>query len=118
MDLRLRRAYEAPGPKDGYRVLVDRVWPRGVSRDAIQIDLWLKQVAPSTELRKWFGHDVANWSGFKSRYRRELKAVDAELKVLREKMQQGPVTLVYGAKDETHNQAVVLRDYLLQDTSK
>jgi uncharacterized protein YeaO (DUF488 family) len=118
MKLLLKRAYEAPGPKDGYRVLVDRVWPRGVSRDTIKIDLWLKEVAPSTQLRKWFAHDVDNWSGFKSRYRRELRKVDAELDVLREQLRHGPVTLVYGARDEIHNQAVVLRDYLLKDNAK
>lgn len=115
MDLRLKRAYEPPVTEDGFRVLVDRVWPRGVPKDSLQLDLWLREIAPSAALRKWFGHKVANWAGFQQRYRQELQAADAELQVLRERMRQGTVTLVYGAKDEAHNQAVVLRDYLLAD---
>jgi uncharacterized protein YeaO (DUF488 family) len=111
----LKRAYEPPGPKDGCRVLVDRLWPRGVSKSSIKIDLWLKEVAPSPALRKWFGHEVANWNEFRRLYRQELREETEELQVLRNRIQQGPVTLVYGAKDENHNHAMVLRDYLLED---
>jgi uncharacterized protein YeaO (DUF488 family) len=114
MDVRLKRAYQPASPEDGYRVLVDRIWPRGVARDSLQIDLWLKEVAPSTALRKWFAHDPAKWDEFQARYRRELQELEAELQVLREHMAQGVLTLVYGAKDKTHNQAVVLRDFLLE----
>jgi uncharacterized protein YeaO (DUF488 family) len=113
MDVQLKRAYEAACVEDGYRVLVDRLWPRGISKESLQIDLWLKEIAPSNELRKWFKHDIAKWPEFQKRYRHELKAADEELKILRERMQAGPLTLVYGAKDKIHNQAVVLRDYLI-----
>lgn len=104
----IRRAYEAPTHNDGYRVLVDRVWPRGVSKEDIHIDEWAKDVAPSTELRKWFGHDPERWDEFQSRYRKELKGIDA-LGELVEQSRSKRITLVYGAHDEVHNQAVLLQ---------
>ena len=117
IDVRIKRAYEPPARGDHCRVLVDRVWPRGVSKDTLKADLWLKDIAPTTELRKWFGHDVARWDEFQRRYRKELDAAEAPLETLRERLRQGRVTLLYGAKDEAHNQAVVLRDYLLERES-
>lgn len=112
-NIRLKRAYAAADDGDGKRILVDRLWPRGVSKDEAAIDGWMKELAPSTALRKWFNHDPARWAEFQLRYRQELggnQALLAELRVLAE---QGPVTLVYGARDEVHNDAVVLREVLL-----
>lgn len=110
----LRRAYDEPTHNDGARILVDRVWPRGVSKEDLQIEAWEKDVAPSTELRKWFGHDVDRWDGFRTRYRDELAKGDAKEAVDRlvERLDSGRITLVYGARDEEHNQAVVLREVL------
>lgn len=109
--LKLKRAYEPAEAGDGRRVLVDRIWPRGVSKDEAHVDLWLKEVAPSTALRKWFGHDPARWSEFRERYFKELRANPA-VENLRQIMAAGPVTLVYGAKDTQHNQAVALAEFL------
>ncbi|HEY4029428.1 MAG TPA: DUF488 domain-containing protein [Caulobacteraceae bacterium] len=109
--LNLKRAYESAGPDDGRRVLVDRVWPRGVSKAEAHVDLWLKEVAPSTALRKWFGHLPERWPAFRERYLEELKANPA-VDDLRKMAGQGPVTLVYGAKDKERNQAVVLAEVL------
>ena len=111
--VRLKRAYVDPAKGDGQRVLVDRIWPRGVAKTEAKIDVWLKEVAPSTELRKWFGHKPERWAEFRSRYRRELKDNPA-VQALRQIMAEGPVTLVYGAKDRLHNQAVVLAEYLAE----
>lgn len=108
MSISLKRAYEVPGSRDGARVLVDRIWPRGVTKEKAKIDLWLKEVAPSTELRKWFGHDPQRWAEFRKRYRAELKG-SASLAELRKMASKGKVTLVYAASDEEHNNAVVLR---------
>jgi len=108
----IRRAYEAPGRNDGYRVLVDRLWPRGVAKDGARIDEWPREVAPSTELRRWFGHDPARWLEFRDRYRQELMGHADLVEGLLGRARQGRVTLVYGARDEAHNQAVVLREYL------
>ena len=112
MQVALKRAYEAPEPGDGFRVLVDRLWPRGVSRDSAQIDLWLKEIAPSTALRKWFAHDVSKWAAFRDRYFRELDANPDAITQLMEHIRRGRVTLVYGAKDQEHNDAVALKEYL------
>ncbi|MGH7550173.1 MAG: DUF488 domain-containing protein [Gemmatimonadota bacterium] len=112
MPLKLKRAYEPPEPGDGFRILVDRLWPRGLSKSSAQIDLWLKEVAPSTELRKWFGHDPAKWAAFRRRYFRELEENPEAVEQLREHTRQGTVTLVYGARDEEHNDAVALEEYL------
>lgn len=108
----LRRAYDAPTRNDGRRVLVDRVWPRGVSRPDAQIDHWCREVAPSDELRRWFGHDVGRWEEFQRRYRRELRDHVEQLDELTAWARGGRVTLVYGAKDREHNNAVVLRDVI------
>ena len=106
------RAYEPPGDDDGSRYLVDRVWPRGIRKDALRIEQWLRDVAPSNELRRWFGHDPQRWDDFVERYRAELDANRAAWEPLLEAASQGPITLVYGARDPEHNQAVALRDYL------
>lgn len=111
MDIKLKRAYEAPAQSDGMRILVDRLWPRGLSKARAAIDQWLKEVAPSNELRQWFGHDPEKWPEFRKRYRAELKDNPA-LAELRDLSRKGTVTLVYAAKDELHNQAVVLRQVL------
>lgn len=109
--LKIKRAYEDSSEDDGVRVLVDRVWPRGVSKEEAHIDWWAKEVAPSTELRKWFGHEPERYPEFKRRYKSELKGNDA-LPRLKELVKEGDVTLVYGAKDEEHNQATVLQEVL------
>ncbi len=111
MDIRTRRAYEDIAKNDGYRVLVDRIWPRGVSKEDLDLDDWCKDVAPSDDLRKWFGHDPEKWGEFQRRYRSELDDNGA-VKALLDKVRDGRVTLIYGAKDETHNNAMALRDYL------
>ena len=112
--VRLKRAYEEPERADGYRVLVDRLWPRGVRKGALAVDAWLKEIAPSDELRRWFGHDAARWEEFARRYRDELGRQPAAGLVaeLAARSKRDTVTLVYGAKDEVHNQAVVLREVL------
>jgi uncharacterized protein YeaO (DUF488 family) len=110
--LRVKRVYDPPTDDDGVRVLVDRVWPRGLSKEKAQIDHWLKDVAPSTALRQWFGHDPARWTEFRRRYRAELEQNLAPLEALRSLIRGKPATLVYGARDEQHNQAVVLAEIL------
>lgn len=112
-NVKLKRAYEAAEPADGIRILVDRLWPRGVSKDEAAVDQWVKDVAPSTELRKWFGHDPARWDEFRKRYVAELEQHPDQLKELRGLARRSPITLVYSAHDETHNDAVVLRDFIL-----
>ncbi|OZB36873.1 MAG: hypothetical protein B7X35_03090 [Halothiobacillus sp. 14-56-357] len=111
--MKLKRAYDLPTNDDGYRVLVDRLWPRGLSKADAKIDLWLKAVAPSTELRQWFGHDSEKWPEFKRQYHGELKdnPAWAELQAI---AQQRDVTLVYAAKDQLHNNAVVLKQLLVR----
>jgi uncharacterized protein YeaO (DUF488 family) len=108
----LKRVYEAPCPEDGLRVLVERLWPRGLSKERAAVDLWLKDAAPSPELRKWFGHDPARWERFQDCYRRELLEKTDAVRLLREKAKEGTVTLVYAARDEEHNAAVVLKRFL------
>jgi uncharacterized protein YeaO (DUF488 family) len=112
MQIRLKRAYEKPADDDGRRFLIDRIWPRGVGREALKIDAWLKEIAPSTELRRWFGHDPEKWEEFKRRYFLELDTRPPALQELRSRVAAEPVTLVYGASDEQHNNAVALREYL------
>jgi uncharacterized protein YeaO (DUF488 family) len=109
--IRLKRAYEPPEDGDGRRILVDRLWPRGVSKADAAIDLWLKEVAPTAALRKWFGHEPERWPEFRKRYREELDANPAVAE-LRRMAAAGPVTLVFGARDREHNDAVVLAEYL------
>jgi len=105
-----KRAYDPPAGDDGYRVLVDRVWPRGVAKDQLEIDAWLKELAPSAELRKWFGHDPNKWQEFRQRYARELEPRADALEQLVEKARAGRVTLIFGAKDTEHNNAVALKE--------
>lgn len=110
--IHLKRVYEPKTDDDGLRVLVDRLWPRGVKKQDAEIDLWLKDIAPSPELRRWFDHDPVRWPEFKRRYRAELRGNGAALDELREKARRQTVTLLYAAKDMEHNNAVVLRDVL------
>jgi uncharacterized protein YeaO (DUF488 family) len=112
MEVRIKRVYEKPGEEDGMRVLVDRIWPRGLTKQKAKIDLWMKEIAPSTELRKWFHHDAEKWKEFKKRYRQELKSKKEELEALKKQVKNGIVTLVYSAKDEAHNQALVVKEVL------
>jgi len=115
MTIKIKRVYERPERGDGLRVLVDRLWPRGIAKDAI--DLWTKDVAPSNELRKWFHHAERNWSEFRARYRKELAANKDVLAALRKAIKGKTVTLLYGARDERHNQAIVLAEYLRKSRS-
>jgi uncharacterized protein YeaO (DUF488 family) len=112
-NIRLKRAYEKPADTDGVRILVDRLWPRGVSKEAAALDQWMKDIAPSSALRKWFGHDPARWPEFQQRYEVELRDHSEQLAELRAAARKGPITLVYSAHDEQHNDAVVLRRLLL-----
>lgn len=114
MDIRIKRIYEPTAPGDGERYLVDRLWPRGAKRATSHLSGWLKDVAPSDALRRWFGHDPARWDEFRRRYLGELESQPASLGPLRAALAHGPVTLVYSARDEAHNQAVVLREFLLR----
>ena len=112
MSILIKRAYEPPADGDGYRVLIDRLWPRGVRKDAARIDVWAKDLAPSTELRAWFGHDPAKWDEFRQRYAQELRApaASALLDDLAQRARRGAVTLVYAAKDAEHSNAAALRE--------
>ncbi|PTQ79255.1 uncharacterized protein YeaO (DUF488 family) [Nitrosospira multiformis] len=112
MNLKLKRVYEPFDKNDGTRILVDRLWPRGMTKAKAGVDIWLKELAPSAELRKWFGHDPDKWTDFKKRYRIELEENDEQLARLREEIKKGAVTLLYGAKDEEHNDAVALAEFL------
>ncbi|MBV6495611.1 MAG: hypothetical protein DCC44_04660 [Acidobacteria bacterium] len=114
MALSMKRAYEAPAAADGKRILIDRLWPRGLSKEKARIDLWMKEIAPSTELRKWFGHDPEKWKEFQTRYKKELAANAELVNSIRKMAKAETVTLVYSAKDEAHNDAVVLLKYLQQ----
>lgn len=111
--IKLKRVYEKPEKSDGFRILVDRLWPRGLSKEKAALDLWLKDVAPSTELRKWFGHDPKKWADFQKKYKMEISAnkeAFGELKkIIKERKN---VTLLYGAKDENHHEAIVIKDLL------
>jgi len=110
---KVKRIYDAPDPSDGYRVLVDRIWPRGVSKEKARIDLWMNQIAPSDALRRWFGHDPERWEEFRKRYSEELQKETALANQLKQlEKQHGTVTLVFSARDEHHNQAIALRVFL------
>ena len=111
MAIKLKRVYEKPERADGVRILVDRLWPRGLTKEKAAVDLWLKNIAPSTELRKWFGHDPEKWKEFQKKYRRELKENKEAVDTLKEYLKKGNVTLLYAAKDEAHNEAQVLKAY-------
>lgn len=119
MKLKLERIYTKPADLDGYRILVDRIWPRGISKEKAHLDRWMKEVAPSSELRKWYGHDVARFPEFKERYLKEIAAAPSYYNTLRaivqEELKSQNVILLYGAKDEGHNQAVILADKLASD---
>lgn len=110
--IRLKRAYEQPSKQDGLRILVERLWPRGVSKEKAAIDLWLKDLAPSTELRKWYGHDPEKWGEFRKRYWSELGETGDLLKLLKHCTTEGNVTFVFAASDEERNSAVALKEYL------
>ncbi|MDB5651371.1 MAG: hypothetical protein JWL62_2891 [Hyphomicrobiales bacterium] len=116
-NIHLKRAYEPPAPSDGTRILVDRLWPRGLSKEDAAIDQWMKTLSPSTALRKWFGHDPARWDEFRARYAAEIQEHPEELTQLRDLAREGPISLIYSARDEEHNDAVALRDILLGRTS-
>jgi uncharacterized protein YeaO (DUF488 family) len=113
LDVRTKRVYEPPASDDGYRVLVDHIWPRGVSRERARLDEWAKELAPSGELRKWFDHVPERFAEFRSRYREELEACGDELDALRRRAGEGRVTVVYAARDDEHNNAVVVAELLL-----
>ena len=112
MTIKIKRVYEQADKNDGVRILVDRLWPRGLTKEKAAVDLWLKEIAPSTELRKWFGHDPAKWTSFRGRYETELRHNGDLLKLLKQKAREGTVTLVYGARDQKHNEAFVLKQFL------
>ncbi|HJZ80690.1 MAG TPA: DUF488 domain-containing protein [Pyrinomonadaceae bacterium] len=110
--IRLKRVYETLSKDDGERILVERLWPRGLTKQQAKVDLWLKEVAPSAELRKWFGHDPAKWDEFRRRYEKELKSKNDLIELLKRKAEEGAITLLYAARDEEHNSAVVLKQFL------
>lgn len=115
--IQIKRAYEPPARADGRRILVERLWPRGMKKEALAADAWMKDVAPSTALRKWFGHEVERWDEFQRRYRKELDAHQEAWQPLLDDAARGKVTLLYAAHDTLHNGALVLRDYLTQHAS-
>lgn len=110
--IKLKRAYEKTARDDGERILVERLWPRGLTKLQAKIDLWLKEVAPSTELRQWFGHDPDKWDEFRQRYQMELKDKSDLIRLLKRKAKVGTITLIYAARDEEHNGALVLKGFL------
>jgi uncharacterized protein YeaO (DUF488 family) len=110
--MKLKRVYDEPKKSDGKRILVDRLWPRGLTKEKARVDLWLKEIAPTTELRKWFNHEPEKWVEFQKRYRRELQANEEAVERLKQEMKKGAVTLVYGARDEEHNAAIVLKEFM------
>jgi len=116
--IRLKRVYAAMEGTDGARLLVDRIWPRGLSKERAALDAWVKDVAPSTELRHWFNHEPDRWEEFRRRYTQELQHKEEEVKLVADFAKKGPVTLLYAAHDEEHNNAVVLRDFLMHHQSE
>ncbi|HXD36649.1 MAG TPA: DUF488 domain-containing protein [Rhodanobacter sp.] len=114
MGIAIKRVYEAPAGGDGYRVLIDRLWPRGLKKEAVAMDVWAKELAPSTELRQWFGHDPARWDEFRQRYAAELADSADVWQALARRSAKEPVTLLYGARDEEHNDAVALKALMEQ----
>lgn len=115
--IHLKRAYEEPSRGDGSRILVERLWPRGLSKERAAVDVWLKEAAPSPELRRWFGHDPARWEEFRRRYWAELDANPEAVAEVRRRVREGPVTFVYAARDERHNSALALKEYLSRHRS-
>jgi uncharacterized protein YeaO (DUF488 family) len=112
MKINVKRVYEKPSKSDGIRILVDRLWPRGMTKEKAAVDLWLKNIAPTTELRKWFDHDPEKWNEFQKRYHQELKKNKEQVLLLNEQIKKDVVTLVYGARDEEHNEALVIKEWL------
>jgi len=112
--VKIKRAYEPPEKADGFRILVDRLWPRGIKKEELQYNVWLKDIAPTAELRKWFGHKPEKWEGFKERYMNELKRSAAKEELINLCKQHKRITLVYSAKDEEHNQAAVIKAFIEQ----
>ncbi len=112
MNIKIKRVYDEPATEDGSRILVDRLWPRGLTKEKADVDLWLKEIAPSTELRKWFAHDPEKWERFRGRYETEIRHHEDLVDMLKEKAAKGMVTLVYGARDQEHNEALVLKQFL------
>lgn len=115
MNIAIKRVYEPAAESDGFRILVDRIWPRGLTKDETHIDLWLKNLAPSTALRKWFGHEPSKWQEFHAKYLSEIENNPDEIALVREHMKQGLVTLVYSAKNTQYNNAVALKEYFQKD---
>lgn len=112
MKLKIKRVYEKADVNDGTRILIDRLWPRGLTKEKAAVDLWLKEIAPSTTLRKWFNHEPSKWSDFQKKYIQELKNNHEQVKLLKAQIKKGMVTMLYGAKDEVHNDAIVLKEWL------
>lgn len=112
MNIKIKRVYEHPEKDDGTRILVDRLWPRGLTKKKASVDLWLKDISPSTELRKWFAHDPEKWKRFRARYQTEIRNNHDPIKVIKQKAREGTITLIYGARDENHNEALVLKQFL------
>lgn len=116
--IKLKRAYDTVSPTDGIRLLVERLWPRGLSKERLKLDGWIREVAPTTELRKWFDHDPAKWRRFRTRYFRELDSEPESWRPIVSRARRGTVTLVYSSHDEEHNNAVALREYLQSKTGR
>ena len=114
--IRVKRIYESPNPDDGFRLLIDRLWPRGIKKEQAKIGLWLKEIAPSDSLRKWFNHEPEKWEEFKRRYSKELDRKQDLVDQLSQHVKKGKVTFLFGAKDESYNNAIALREYLLDDS--
>jgi uncharacterized protein YeaO (DUF488 family) len=114
--LKIRRVYDSKSEDEGFRILVDRLWPRGMSKEKAKVDLWLKDIAPSDELRKWFAHDEARWDEFKQKYKEELAQKGDLVDLILQKSQQGTVTLLYGARNRSLNNAVALHEYIREKT--
>jgi len=110
--VKIKRIYERPSPDNGRRILVDRLWPRGLTKEEAHVDGWLKDIAPSDELRRWFSHDPSKWQEFKDRYKRELQGKKEEIERIRKEAEKGTVTLLFSAKDTEHNNAVVLKEVI------
>lgn len=112
MSVKIKRVYEKPDKEDGFRVLVDRLWPRGLTKEKAAVDLWLKEIAPSNELRKWFGHEPEKWPEFRKKYLQELEKNEGPVLILKDHLTKGTVTLIYAARDQVHNEALVLKELL------
>ena len=112
MQIKIKRVYETPADDDGSRILVDRLWPRGLTKDKAHVDLWLKEIGPSTELRKWFGHEPEKWDAFRKSYLTELEEKGDLIDILLKRASEGPLTLIYAARDQEHNEALVIKRFL------